>query len=189
LSDRARRPAARTAEAGPSAGPRSVSSAWPLLGLQRQAGNRAVQRLVDGEHGALDGAAVSARIGEAEESGQPIDGALRERLADALGDDPGAVRVHADPEADALSRDLGARAFTSGRDIFFRSGAFEPSTSEGFELLAHESTHVLQQAAGPVAGTTTADGALSISDPGDPFERAASSKGSSASASAPSADG
>ena len=60
--------------------------------------------------------------------------------------------VHTDGEADALSRELGAKAFTSGRDIFFREGAFDPSTPEGFELLVHESTHVLQQAAGPVAG-------------------------------------
>ncbi len=189
MSDRALVAATHTAESGPGARTRSGEPRGPLLGLQRRAGNRAVQRLLEGEQGALDGAAVSARIGAAETSGRALDGAVRSRLAGALGRDPGDVRVHADGEANELSRDLGAKAFTSGRDVFFREGAFDPSTPEGFSLLVHESEHVLQQAAGPVAGTTTADGALSISDPGDAFERAASSKGSSAAASAPSAEG
>src|SRR5262249_22640996 len=54
----------------------------------------------------------------------------------------------------------------------FRSGAYNPGTQQGFHLLAHETTHVVQQAAGPVAGTPTSGG-VSISDPADPFERAA----------------
>lgn len=189
MSDRAVVAATRTAAEAPGGRSRSAEPRRSLLGLQGKAGNRAVQRLLEGEPGALDGAAVSARIGAAETSGQALDTEVRSRLAGALGRDPGDVRVHADGEANELSRDLGAKAFTSGRDVFFREGAFDPSTPEGFSLLVHESTHVLQQAAGPVAGTPTADGALSISDPGDPFERAASSKGSSASARAPSADG
>jgi hypothetical protein len=53
----------------------------------------------------------------------------------------------------------------------------------------HESTHTLQQAAGPVAGTATADGALAISDPGDAFEQAASSAVANTTPAAPSAAG
>jgi hypothetical protein len=58
------------------------------------------------------------------------------------------VRVHADAGADALNQALQARAFTSGQDVFFRRGAYNPSTSSGRELLAHELTHVVQQADG-----------------------------------------
>ena len=72
--------------------------------------------------------------------------------------------------------------------MFFQQGAFDPSSPEGFALLVHESTHVLQQAAGPVAGTATADGALAISDPGDSFERAASSTAEGAVSSGPTSD-
>jgi hypothetical protein len=145
-----------------------------LARLQATAGNRAVQRLLEDHPGDLDGAAISERIGMAEGAGAAIDPAVAHQLAQTLGADPGHLRIHTDPEADALSRDLGARAFTSGQDIFFRHGAFDPGTPDGFGLLAHEATHVLQQAAGPVDGTPTSDGALSISDPGDAFERAAS---------------
>lgn len=161
---------------------------WQLASLQRSAGNRAVQRLVSGVPDTLPGEEVAARIGAAESSGRELDPTTRARIAEALGTDPGPVRVHADAEGHELSHAVGARAFTSGRDVFFQQGAFDPSTPEGFELLVHESTHVLQQAAGPVSGTATADGALAISDPGDAFEQAASSTAEGAAASGPTAD-
>jgi Domain of unknown function (DUF4157) len=165
----------KDAEAVESAVPQTGAGASSqLAGLQQAAGNRAVQRLVTGMREEIDGEAVSARIGAAERGGMPLDPSVRARVAEAIGADPGPVRVHADAEADSLSRTLGAKAFASGNDLFFREGAFDPSSTEGFDLLLHESTHVLQQAAGPVAGTPTADGALAISDPGDAFERAAS---------------
>jgi hypothetical protein len=163
-----------------------TTGAHPLAGLQQAAGNRAVQRLLAGEPDLLDGEAISQRIGAAQGGGSALDATVRQQLGEALGADPGDVRVHTDGEADDLSRSLGAKAFTSGRDIFFRGGTFDPGSPEGFELLVHESTHVLQQAVGPVPGTATADGALAISDPGDAFEQAASSKADAPSVAAPS---
>jgi outer membrane protein OmpA-like peptidoglycan-associated protein len=64
-----------------------------------------------------------------------------------LGAEFGAVRVHTDDRADQLSRMLGARAFTTGNDIFFRRGAFAPEHASGRRLIAHELVHVLQQGA------------------------------------------
>jgi hypothetical protein len=183
LSDRIHGQGAR-ATAAPSSR-RATTGLHPLAGLQQAAGNRAVQRLLSGEPAALDGEAISQRIGAAEGGGSALDATVRQRLSEALGADPGNVRVHTDGEADDLSRSLSAKAFTSGRDIFFRGGTFDPASPEGFELLVHESTHVLQQAEGPVPGTATADGALAISDPGDAFEQAASSKAEAQSAAAP----
>jgi len=55
------------------------------------------------------------------------------------------VRVHADSEAAALSRELEARAFTVGSDVFFAEGQYNPHSTEGQALLAHEVTHVGQQ--------------------------------------------
>jgi hypothetical protein len=156
-------------------------------GLQATAGNRAVQRLAEGGLGELDGVGISDRIGASEGGGSALDTGLAQQLAQTLGSHPGDIRIHTDGEADVLSQELGAKAFTTGRDIFFRQGTFDPASDEGFGLLAHEATHVLQQAAGPVDGTPTTDGGLSISDPGDRFERAASSH--DASLGAPGAEG
>ena len=186
MTDRARVAVNASSRTG-FARPRRSAGGW-LADLQGAAGNRAVQRLVSGVPDTLPGEEVSARIGAAESSGRELDPATRARIAEALGTDPGPVRVHADSEGHELSRAVGAKAFTSGRDVFFQQGAFDPSSPEGFELLVHESTHVLQQAAGPVAGTATADGALAISDPSDAFEQAASSTAEGAASAGPTAD-
>jgi hypothetical protein len=65
-----------------------------------------------------------------------------------------------------------AVAFTSGSNIVFSPGTFNPSTRSGEHLLAHELAHVIQQRNGPVDGTMM-EGGLKVSDPGDRFERAA----------------
>jgi outer membrane protein OmpA-like peptidoglycan-associated protein len=122
--------------------------------------------------GAAPPRATANEIQAAARGGQPLESGARERLEQGLGADLSAVRVHADSEGDRLARSVDAVAFTSGSDIFFRQGAYNPSADEGVRLLAHETAHVVQQAAGPVAGTPTGAG-LSISDPGDAFERAA----------------
>ena len=104
--------------------------------------------------------------------GTPLDDSVRPRLEAGLGASLADVRVHTGGSADSLARSVDAVAFTSGQDIFFRSGAFAPGTTDGYRLLAHEATHTVQQAAGPVSGTP-APGGVSLSDPSDPFERAA----------------
>nr|MCU0474881.1 DUF4157 domain-containing protein [Anaerolineae bacterium] len=54
---------------------------------------------------------------------------------------------HTDAQSDTLNRSVGAKAFTQGSDIFFKSGAFQPESSDGQHLLAHELTHTIQQGA------------------------------------------
>lgn len=80
--------------------------------------------------------------------GQALDTGAQEHIGSALGADFGGVRVHTDTEADTLNRSLNARAFTTGQDIFFRQGEYNPGTTGGQELLAHELTHVVQQGGG-----------------------------------------
>jgi hypothetical protein len=55
------------------------------------------------------------------------------------------VRVHTDNEAARAARAVQARAYTIGHDIVFGDGQYQPATSEGKLLLAHELTHVVQQ--------------------------------------------
>ncbi len=55
------------------------------------------------------------------------------------------VRLHTDSKAVQMNRQLGARAFTHGQNIFFNSGEYNPVSHEGKRLLAHELTHVVQQ--------------------------------------------
>lgn len=70
---------------------------------------------------------------------------LRSRMESAFGADFSHVRVHTDASAAKLNREIGARAFTHGADIYFRPGDYDPGSERGTRLLAHELTHVVQQ--------------------------------------------
>jgi Domain of unknown function (DUF4157)/Protein of unknown function (DUF3626) len=80
--------------------------------------------------------------------GRPLDGGLRSAMEPQIGADFGGVRVHTGPEAGEAARSVGAEAFTSGTDVVFGEGKFAPEAAEGRRLLAHELTHVRQQAGG-----------------------------------------
>lgn len=58
------------------------------------------------------------------------------------------VRIHDDAGADNAARSIDALAFTRGVDIYFRSGAYDPTTEAGRRLLAHELAHVVQNRPG-----------------------------------------
>jgi hypothetical protein len=62
------------------------------------------------------------------------------------------VRIHTDRQAAETANAIDARAFTLGQDIVFGSGQYQPNTPEGKQLLAHELTHVIQQARGQSPG-------------------------------------
>jgi hypothetical protein len=78
--------------------------------------------------------------------------------------------VHNSPEADDLNRDLGAKAFTTGEDIFFREDSYDPNTSSGQELITHELAHVVQQGTGAVSNS---ESGMSVNPPGDKYEKEA----------------
>jgi hypothetical protein len=97
---------------------------------------------------ALDtGAAVRAT----RRGGVPLSHDARAFFEPRFNHDFSRVRVHADGEAANAARGVQARAYTLGRDIVFASGQYAPATRSGRHLLAHELTHVVQQAGGAVA--------------------------------------
>ncbi len=79
-------------------------------------------------------------------AGAPPDASLRETLREPLRFDPAQARLHRGPVAADAARALGAQAFTIGRDVFFGEGRYQPASPAGLELIAHELTHVGQQA-------------------------------------------
>jgi hypothetical protein len=96
--------------------------------------------------GAISGD-VERSIDGARSGGTALDAGVRSTMEPAFGADFGGVRVHTGGEAHSLNESLQARAFTTGPDIFFRRGEYQPESSGGQELLAHELTHVVQQGA------------------------------------------
>jgi len=80
-------------------------------------------------------------------SGTPLPPKLQSEMGAFLGADISQVRVHADADAAELSRSIGAEAFTTGKDIYFGAGTYDPSSKKGQHLIAHEVVHTVQQGA------------------------------------------
>lgn len=99
--------------------------------------------------GAMGGGAVAADvetgIQRAKGGGQALDAGLQESMGQAMGADFSGVRIHTNGQSDQLNSAIQAKAFTTGQDVFFRQGEYNPDSSGGQELIAHELTHVVQQ--------------------------------------------
>ncbi|MDB5121287.1 MAG: hypothetical protein JWN56_2505 [Sphingobacteriales bacterium] len=90
---------------------------------------------------------TSATIQSAAGKGSTLDQQTNSFMSSHFGNDFSGVKIHTDPEAIQLNRDLNAKAFTTGADIYFNEGQYQPHATEGKKLLAHELTHVVQQKA------------------------------------------
>ncbi len=77
-----------------------------------------------------------------------LDPGTRARVENAVGHDLSDVRVHKDSTAAGAADALGAKAFTVGRDVFFGAGQYNPATTGGQKLIAHEAAHTVQQRGG-----------------------------------------
>jgi len=140
-----------------------------LTRLQQTVGNAAVQRFLAQrqQSGPTDindetSEAIQSKIG----SGSKLDSGIAEKAGGTMGQDFSDVNVHTDSQSDTLNRELGAKAFTTGNDIFFQSGTYDPGSSDGQRLISHELTHVVQQggSGAPVQGK------MSVNDPNDSYE-------------------
>jgi hypothetical protein len=92
------------------------------------------------------GAAVESRLTAHQGGGSPLPDEVRAYMEPRFGTDFSGVRVHTGGEAAQMSRKLSAQAFTHGQDIYMGEGRYDPGTGTGKRLLAHELTHVIQQA-------------------------------------------
>ncbi len=98
-----------------------------------------------GTAGFAAGSDVEEDIRASRGRGSALPAATQTFMEPRFGADFSQVRVHTDAQANQLNRQLSARAFTTGHDIYFRQGAYAPGSASGQELLAHELTHVVQQ--------------------------------------------
>jgi hypothetical protein len=78
--------------------------------------------------------------------GRPLEPVLRRDMEQRFNQDFSRVRVHMDADAERSVGEVNALAYTVGQNIVFGAGRFAPETQTGQRLLAHELTHVVQQA-------------------------------------------
>lgn len=148
-----------------AAGRLDALSSADVLGLQRSIGNAGVATMLEEQPSPVHDVISS--------SGRPLDEPVRADMETRLGHDFGDVRVHDDGAAHSSAQSVNAHAYTVGSHIVFQRDAYNPSSDNGRQTLAHELTHVVQQRSGPVDGSA-APGGIKVSDPADRFEREAS---------------
>lgn len=102
--------------------------------------------------------------------GQPLGVNTRTFMESRFGHHFGQVRVHTDAKAAESTRAVDALAYTVGQHVVFGAGQYRPGTGEGRRLLAHELTHVVQQAH---VGGTLAASSINVGDANDSPEREA----------------
>lgn len=91
---------------------------------------------------------IADRVPSSSGGGRRLPPRVRDGMARKMGADFDDVRIHTGSRAAQLSRRLGARAFTYGRDIYFNAGEYAPESPRGKRLLAHELAHTVQQKRG-----------------------------------------
>lgn len=88
---------------------------------------------------------IAERIKKTKGKGQPMSEKTARQMEQAFGADFQNVTIHTDEQSASLNKDMHSVAFTNGSDIYFAEGQYNPDSSSGKTLLAHELTHVIQQ--------------------------------------------
>ncbi|MEM9340212.1 MAG: DUF4157 domain-containing protein [Bacteroidota bacterium] len=103
----------------------------------------AVQPTAGGKRQASQG--LTNKINSTKGAGSPLSPETQQELGNKMGADFSSVRIHTDSKAVDMNKELSAKAFAHGKDIYFNQGNYDPGSSNGKHLLAHELTHVMQQ--------------------------------------------
>ena len=70
-------------------------------------------------------------------AGESLPAGLQGQMEQAMGADFSQVRVHTGAGAARASKQISARAFTRGQDLYFGQGNYDPHSQEGQHLIAH----------------------------------------------------
>ena len=99
--------------------------------------------------GATAGGDREADLHRALTESRPLPNTVRHEFEPRLGFDLSHVRISTGQAAARAARAIHARAFTVGHTIVFGEGEYQPHSTEGKHLIAHELAHVIQQTAPP----------------------------------------
>ena len=112
--------------------------------LYRKPEESFIQAKRNGE-GVIASESVCNGISATKGNGASMDASTLSFMQNRFDADFNNVKIHTDGEAIKMNRELNAKAFTVDQEIYFNKGEYQPRTSSGRHLLAHELTHVLQK--------------------------------------------
>mgnify|MGYP000632397346 CR=1 FL=1 len=98
--------------------------------------------------GGMASTSLTQQINSSMGGGHNMDSSTKGFMESRFGSNFSDVKIHTGSQAVQMSRDLNAQAFAVGNDVYFNEGKYNPSSTTGKHLLAHELTHTLQQGIG-----------------------------------------
>lgn len=88
---------------------------------------------------------LEGRLNKSKGGGSALPDDTRSFMESGIGADFSQVKVHTGSDAVQMNKELGAQAFTHGKNVYFNQGKYDPGSNSGKKLLAHELTHTVQQ--------------------------------------------
>lgn len=123
---------------------------WFISGGNARRDWSLAQVRADTESMPLEGGAAPTMVHDVLASpGKQLDESQRAKFEAGMLHDLSQVRIHADEKAAESAESVEALAYTVGKDVVFGRGQFQPGSSQGDRLLAHELAHTVQQERGP----------------------------------------
>lgn len=140
------------AQPTPSAGPRRMERACACAAhgescARCRAGKKVQRSALDGSQAPVHAVPDAVERAVAR-PGRALDVPVRERMERHFGASFAHVRIHTDADAAGSASRLNAAAYAFGDSVVFNTGYYRPDTRKGQALIAHELTHILQQARG-----------------------------------------
>lgn len=113
--------------------------------VKRKPEEEKVQAKTSANGGGTAPSGFASNLNHSKGQGSGLSKGTLTEMSSAFGQDFSGVRIHTDSQAEQLSEQISAQAFTHGNDIYFNQGKYNPESQDGKRLLAHELTHVVQQ--------------------------------------------
>lgn len=97
------------------------------------------------DHDLLADLDLPTQMNTMESRGRPLPEAVRTFFERRFGYDFSQVRIHTDAQADEITHQLKAQAFSDGKNIVFAHSKCDPHSTKGTRIIAHEIAHIIQQ--------------------------------------------
>ncbi len=104
-----------------------------------------LQTKSNGDTAGTTSTVLTDQLQQSKGGGQPLDLRTKSFMESRFGADFSKIKIHTTGSAQRMNREINARAFTLGNNIYFNEGQYQPTSYGGKHLLAHELVHTVQQ--------------------------------------------
>ncbi|MDR7209465.1 DUF4157 domain-containing protein [Flavobacterium piscis] len=118
--------------------------------IQSKENDKELQTSAAADANPTDDSSLESNLNRSKGGGSSLSGPVKNEMESGFGANFSNVKIHNDSNAVQMNKELGSQAFANGSDIYFNEGKYNPNSTDGKHLLAHELTHTVQQGASAI---------------------------------------